>query len=133
VRKAIQIQGKQKWMQFVTTCATALSQISLLISNIYQAKKDAVYVRFFWNMMVLGALVAIQCLESVRGKTRKRSEREKKSLMSEWTCNKICRYFAADSGRVKTAIYKKWCSKCEIHLISKYFTCPCCHSMLVKV
>ncbi|HWP78391.1 MAG TPA: hypothetical protein VNL34_01915 [Candidatus Nitrosotenuis sp.] len=62
-----------------------------------------------------------------------RLKRRGVNVMSEWACNKICRCFAADSGRAKTTIYKKWCSKCAIHLISKYFTCPCCHSMLVKV
>ena len=46
-------------------------------------------------------------------------------------CNSICRYFSAESPRhEKNSTFKKWCNFCKLHLVSKYWRCPCCHSPL---
>gem|GEM_PF-7103608 len=51
----------------------------------------------------------------------------------ERDCSKICAYFSAKSPRHDgNTIFKKWCNLCKLHLVSRYWRCPCCHSQLIS-
>ncbi|WP_205099436.1 hypothetical protein [Candidatus Nitrosotenuis uzonensis] len=46
-------------------------------------------------------------------------------------CSSICRYFSAESPRhLKNTTFRKWCNYCKLHLVSKYWRCPCCKAPL---
>ena len=45
------------------------------------------------------------------------------------SCRGICRLYEVNSDfrRSEGEIFKKYCPKCDINLISRYSSCPCCH------
>ena len=45
-------------------------------------------------------------------------------------CRSICRYYDANSKfrHIRNQIFKKYCSICDLDLISRYNRCPWCHS-----
>lgn len=49
--------------------------------------------------------------------------------MDENSCRGICRYYDVNSKHrnQENSIFRKHCSFCNLDLISKYSTCPCCH------
>ncbi len=50
--------------------------------------------------------------------------------MSENSCRSVCKYYDADSSfrNSENGIFKKYCSTCNLNLVSKYSRCPCCHN-----
>ncbi len=49
--------------------------------------------------------------------------------MNEYSCRNICGYYDAHSEfrNSDNSIFKKYCSICNLELISRYSKCPCCH------
>jgi rubrerythrin len=47
----------------------------------------------------------------------------------ERNCSGICSYFAKKI-QTKNTVFKKWCRLCNLHLVSRYWRCPCCHAPL---
>ena len=51
-------------------------------------------------------------------------------MMAVNSCRSICQYFDAESKFRKTGnnTFRKFCSTCNVSIISKYSRCPCCHT-----
>ncbi|MBT5842753.1 MAG: hypothetical protein HOH78_04125 [Thaumarchaeota archaeon] len=49
--------------------------------------------------------------------------------MSENLCRSICGYYdaKAEYRNSQTNMFRKYCSVCNLELIARYSTCPCCH------
>ena len=49
--------------------------------------------------------------------------------MSNNSCRSICGYYDATSEyrRLQNHVFRKYCSVCNLELISRYSNCPCCH------
>lgn len=50
-------------------------------------------------------------------------------MMSEYSCRSVCRYYDANAAYRNSgnSILKKYCNLCDLELISRYSSCPCCH------
>jgi len=53
----------------------------------------------------------------------------RKNMMSEHSCRSVCGYYDANAKFRNSGnnIFKKYCIVCDLELISRYSTCPCCH------
>jgi hypothetical protein len=51
-------------------------------------------------------------------------------MSNQNTCRSICGYYDADAEFRNSGnnTFRKFCAICNIELISKYSTCPCCHN-----
>ncbi|MDH3342056.1 MAG: hypothetical protein OEL84_12360 [Nitrosopumilus sp.] len=49
--------------------------------------------------------------------------------MSDNSCRSICGYYDVKSEHrsLQNNIFRKYCSVCNLELISRYSSCPCCH------
>lgn len=50
-------------------------------------------------------------------------------MMSEHYCRSVCGYYDAEAEFRNSGnnTFKKYCTICDLELISKYSICPCCH------
>lgn len=53
-----------------------------------------------------------------------------KKMMNEHSCRGICGYYDVKSKfrNSENSIFRKYCSTCNLELISRYSMCPCCHN-----
>ena len=49
--------------------------------------------------------------------------------MNQYSCRNICKYYDADAKfrNSGNSVFKKYCTICDMELISRYSNCPCCH------
>ena len=49
--------------------------------------------------------------------------------MSENSCRSICGYYdsKAEFRNSQNEMFRKYCSTCDLELVSRYSNCPCCH------
>jgi len=49
--------------------------------------------------------------------------------MIEHSCRSVCGYYDANATfrNSGNSIFKKYCTICNLELISRYTLCPCCH------
>ena len=52
-----------------------------------------------------------------------------KKKMNDDSCRSICWYYDAKSEHrsLQNNMFRKYCSLCDLELISRYSSCPCCH------
>ncbi len=56
-------------------------------------------------------------------------------MMSEYYCRSICGYYDPDAEyrNSGSSIFRKHCTICNVDLISKYSTCPCCYKSFKEI
>ncbi|WP_185736613.1 hypothetical protein [Candidatus Nitrosopumilus sp. SW] len=49
--------------------------------------------------------------------------------MSKNSCRSICGYYdaKAEFRNSQNNMFRKYCSTCDLELVSRYSSCPCCH------
>ena len=87
--------------------------------------KDVVFVLFLWRQIISDVLVVLWNY----AQNPELISKDGVLYMSE-PCRSICQYYDAESKfrQEKNEIFKKYCSTCNLSLISRYSRCPCCHS-----
>ena len=52
-----------------------------------------------------------------------------KKKMNDNSCRSICGYYdvKSENRSLQNNIFRKYCSVCNLELISRYSSCPCCH------
>ncbi len=56
-------------------------------------------------------------------------------MMSEHSCRNICGYYDVKSEfrNSENRVFSKYCSTCNLELISRYSRCPCCHNSFENI
>ncbi|AFS82232.1 hypothetical protein NSED_02110 [Candidatus Nitrosopumilus sediminis] len=59
----------------------------------------------------------------------------RKIMMSEHSCRSVCGYYDANAEFRNSGnnTFKKYCKICDLELISKYSSCPCCHKSFEEI
>ena len=53
----------------------------------------------------------------------------REEMSSEHCCRSVCGYYDANANfrNSENNTFRKYCTICDLELISRYSTCPCCH------
>ena len=59
----------------------------------------------------------------------------RKIMMSEYSCRSVCRYYDAEAEfrNSGNGIFRKYCTVCDLELVSRYSNCPYGHKSFEEV